>query len=53
MCLSTGMSVTNEVRLEDANWLLSLAGLPHSENMAPLAGGWDNKNFLVDLADGS
>jgi len=53
MCLSTGMSVTNEVRLEDANWLLSLAGLPHSENMAPLAGGWDNKSFLVDLADGS
>ena len=53
MCRSTGRSVTNNVRLEDANWLLSLAGLPNSEKMSPLTGGWDNTNFLLDLVDGS
>ena len=53
MCRSTGMSVTNRVGVEDANWLLSLAELPHLEKMVPLAGGWDNTNFLLHLADGS
>ena len=45
--------MTNRVGVEDANWLLSLAELPHLEKMAPLAGGWDNTNFLLHLADGS
>ena len=53
MCRSIGMSVTNRVGVEDANWLLSLAELPHLEKMVPLAGGWDNTNFLLHLADGS
>ena len=42
----------NDIRLEDANWLLSLAGLPSSEKMSPLTGGWDNTNFLLHLSDG-
>ena len=53
MCRSTGRSVTNNVRLEDANWLLSLAGLPNSEKMSPLDRRLGQQEFLVDLADGS
>jgi len=45
--------MNHEVGPAEAEWLLTLAGLPELESMSPLVGGWDNTNFLLRLEGGS
>jgi len=45
--------MNHEVGPAEAEWLLTLAGLPELESMSPLVGGWDNTNFLLRLKGGS
>ena len=45
--------MNHEVGPAEAEWLLTLAGLPELESMSPLVGGWDNTNFLLKLKGGS
>ena len=42
-----------QVSAEDAAELLDAAGMAGPVGISPLAGGWANSNFLLQLADGS
>ena len=41
------------VSLEDAEWVVGLAGHTGVESVERLAGGWDNSNHRIRLAGGS
>lgn len=53
MTSSRGATVSNRVEVDDARWLLSLAGISGLESMADLDGGWDNCNVHLKVSDGS
>ena len=42
-----------EVTLEDAEWMVGLAGLSGVDSVERLAGGWDNYNLRLELSDGT
>ena len=42
-----------EVTLEDAEWMVGLAGLSGVDSVERLAGGWDNTNLRLELSDGT
>ncbi|MCH2359396.1 MAG: phosphotransferase, partial [Candidatus Poseidoniales archaeon] len=42
-----------EVTLEDAEWMVGLAGLSGVDSVEHLAGGWDNYNLRLELSDGT
>ena len=42
-----------EVTLEDAEWMVTRAGLSGVASVQSLPGGWDNSNLRLDLVDGT
>ena len=48
-----GAVVRDEVRREDAEWILSKIDVSGLESISPLDGGWDNCNVHLKLADSS
>ncbi|HIM13349.1 MAG: hypothetical protein CXX69_06410 [Candidatus Thalassarchaeum betae] len=53
MRLGRRFDMAIEVTLEDAEWMVGLAGLSGVDSVERLAGGWDNTNLRLELSDGT
>ena len=53
MRLGRRFDVAIEVTLEDAEWMVGLAGLSGVDSVERLTGGWDNSNLRLELSDGT
>lgn len=53
MVLCRALLMANGISTLDAEWLVSLAGLPEVVSISPLDGGWDNCNVRIKLSDES